>query len=101
PEFSCIAALLACLPDGVPVIAASATVPPEVIADIWDKLGFGNTFETISVSNAKPNVALSVHMLQHPRDSFANLLSLFPLGGSTVEFFPQTIIYVNSRIEAK
>lgn len=101
PEFSRIAALLARLPAGVPVTAASATVPPEVIADIQDKLGFGTNCETISVSNEKLNVALSVRLLQHPRETFADLLALFPIEGNTVEDFPQTLIYVNSRDEAE
>ncbi|KAF8829544.1 hypothetical protein HHX47_DHR3000514 [Lentinula edodes] len=101
PEFSRISSLLGRLPAGVPVIAASATVPPEVILDIQDKLGFGRDSECISVSNEKLNVALSVRTLQHPRDSFADLLFLFPSSGATAMDFIQTIIYVNSRQEAE
>ncbi|KAJ3925100.1 MAG: P-loop containing nucleoside triphosphate hydrolase protein [Lentinula lateritia] len=93
PEFSRISSLLGHLPAGVPVIAASATVPPEVILDIQDKLGFGRDSECISVSNEKLNVALSVRTLQHPRNSFADLLFLFPSSGATAMDFIQTIIY--------
>lgn len=101
PEFSRISSLLGHLPAGVPVIAASATVPPEVILDIQDKLGFGRDSECISVSNEKLNVALSVRTLQHPRNSFADLLFLFPSSGATAMDFIQTIIYVNSCQEAE
>lgn len=101
PAFSNISQLLARLPGQIPCIAASATVPPEVIDDIADKLGFGNDYERVSVTNEKKNVALSVRTLQHPRDSYADLLFLFPIGGTKSEDFPQTLIYVNSRQEAE
>ncbi len=82
-------------------MAASATVPHDVISEIQDKLGFGQDFQTISVSNNKPNVALSVRTLQHPRDTFADLLFLFPRSGTSANDFIQTLIYVNSCQEAE
>ncbi|KAH7870893.1 P-loop containing nucleoside triphosphate hydrolase protein [Lentinula edodes] len=79
PEYSCLSQLLAKLPSGVPVLTASATLPPEIIQDIESKLGLGDKCERISVSNEKPNVALSVRIIQHPLDSFADLAALFPI----------------------
>lgn len=78
PDFAHISALLGYLPQGLPIMAASATVPPEVITHIKDKLGIGGCCEHIAVSNEKLNVSLAVQIMQHPPNSFANLLSLFP-----------------------
>ncbi|KAF9064475.1 P-loop containing nucleoside triphosphate hydrolase protein [Rhodocollybia butyracea] len=103
PKFRQISALLGWLPQGLPVLAASATVAPEVILDIEDKLGMSaaHGYEHISVSNAKGNVLLSIRLLQHPPDSYADLLSLFPKNPAGPDDFQQTLIYVNSRMEAE
>ncbi|KAJ3816476.1 hypothetical protein F5880DRAFT_1494247, partial [Lentinula raphanica] len=101
PDYACISELLAKLPSGVPVLTASATLAPEVIEDIEAKLGLGRKCERISVSNEKPNVALSVQIMQHPQDSFADLITLFPSSPTGPDDFLQTLIYVNSRREAE
>lgn len=101
PEYSRLSQLLAKLPSGVPVLTASATLPPEIIQNIESKLGLGDKCERISVSNEKPNVALSVRIIQHPLDSFADLAALFPIDLTGPEDFAQTIIYVNSRHDAE
>ncbi|KAJ3924685.1 MAG: P-loop containing nucleoside triphosphate hydrolase protein [Lentinula lateritia] len=101
PEYSRLSQLLAKLPSGVPVLTASATLPPEIIQDIKSKLGLGDKCERISVSNEKPNVALSIRIIQHPLDSFADLAALFPIDLTGPEDFAQTIIYVNSRHDAE
>lgn len=101
PEYGNIATLLGRLPSGVPILVASATLPPEIVADIKTKLKLPHGCKTVSVSNAKPNVALSVRILQHPQGTFADLLALFPLGLTDAADFPQTLIYVNSRQEAE
>ncbi|KAJ7598725.1 P-loop containing nucleoside triphosphate hydrolase protein [Mycena floridula] len=101
PQFAQLATLRSRLPSGVPVLAASATLPPEVAADIRSKMGFGSDSRTISISNAKPNVALSVRTLVHPQKTYADLLELFPPDIKCREDFRQTLIYVNSRQEAE
>ncbi|THU87111.1 P-loop containing nucleoside triphosphate hydrolase protein [Dendrothele bispora CBS 962.96] len=101
PAFAKIQALPGRLPSELPTLVVSATIPPEVIADIQDKLGMGNGCDIIAVSNEKPNVALSVRVMQHPQDTFADLLSLFPLDLTSSDGFPQTLIYVNSRQDAE
>ncbi|KAF9040319.1 P-loop containing nucleoside triphosphate hydrolase protein [Rhodocollybia butyracea] len=70
-----------------------------VISDVLFKVGVSPGCEWVAVSNAKHNVALSVRILQHLTGTYANLYSLFPAeeGGE----FVQTLIYVNSRMEAK
>ncbi|KAJ3826951.1 P-loop containing nucleoside triphosphate hydrolase protein [Lentinula raphanica] len=101
PEYARISEILAKLPSGVPILTASATLAPEVIQDIEAKLGLGQRCERISVSNEKPNVALSVQIMQHPQDSFADLIALFPSHSTGPDDFPQTLIYVNSRRDAE
>ncbi|KAL0058464.1 hypothetical protein AAF712_014850 [Marasmius tenuissimus] len=101
PEYSELGKLLACLPSTVPVLAASATMPPGVMQVIRTKLGIALTAPHIAVSNEKNNVSLSVRILQHPQDTYADLLDLFPLDATSPSNFPQTLIYVNSRQEAE
>ncbi|KAE9401956.1 hypothetical protein BT96DRAFT_991622 [Gymnopus androsaceus JB14] len=93
PEFQCSIAAV--------IVDKAHNISEWVIADIQDKLGFGNDFKCILVSNEKLNVALSVCNLQHPRDTFSGLLFLFPCNDTSPEDFPQTLIYVNSCAEAE
>ncbi|KAF8892723.1 hypothetical protein CPB85DRAFT_1177262, partial [Mucidula mucida] len=97
PEFSNLITLLRRMPTGVPVLVASATMPPEVMDDIRFKLQLGQNTEIIAVSNEKMNVALSIRILQHPQTTYADLITLFPRDGTSPSDFPQTLIYVNSR----
>ncbi|KAF9011536.1 P-loop containing nucleoside triphosphate hydrolase protein [Hymenopellis radicata] len=96
PEYSQLVTLLRRMPSGVPVLIASATLPPEVMNDIQYKLRLTDC-RVISVSNEKLNVALSVRLLQFPSNSYADLITLFPRDGVSPDDFPQTLIYVNSR----
>ncbi|KAJ7762287.1 P-loop containing nucleoside triphosphate hydrolase protein [Mycena maculata] len=100
PEFSKLDILLGRLPSGLPVVVGSATMPRDVILDIQAKLRRSN-FARVSVSNAKPNIALSVRIMQHPQDSFADLMTLFPRHPTGPEDFPQTLIYAGGRMDVE
>ncbi|THU97464.1 P-loop containing nucleoside triphosphate hydrolase protein, partial [Dendrothele bispora CBS 962.96] len=101
-EYAELSQLLARLPSGLPVLLASATMPPDVIQDIFFKLGLPLNCPRIAVSNAKHNVALSVRVMQHPQKTYADLLFLLPTNpASNEQEIPQTLIYVNSRSEAE
>ncbi|KIY70314.1 P-loop containing nucleoside triphosphate hydrolase protein [Cylindrobasidium torrendii FP15055 ss-10] len=99
PTYGRLIELIRRLPNTVPQLIVSATLPKDVMDDVRLKLHLGDDFRVISVSNRKPNVALSVRTLQHAQDSFADLVSLFP--ATSPESLPQTIIYVNSRTIAE
>ncbi|EIM79071.1 uncharacterized protein STEHIDRAFT_116811 [Stereum hirsutum FP-91666 SS1] len=101
PEYARIGTLRARLLPGTPILAVSATFPEAVIRDLQQKLGLDNDCAQVMVSNAKPNVALSVRIIQHPEDSMADLLSLIPHDASTADNIPITIIYVNGRTDAE
>ncbi|KAJ7123894.1 P-loop containing nucleoside triphosphate hydrolase protein, partial [Mycena crocata] len=98
PEYSKLHILLARMPSGLPVVVASATMPRDVILEILAKLRLRADCARVSVSNAKPNVALSVRILQHPQDTFADLITLFPKEGSGAKDFPQTLMYAEGRM---
>lgn len=101
PEYARIGTLRARLLPGTPILAASATLPEALIRDLQQKLGLDNDCARVMVSNAKPNVALSVRIIQHPEDSMADLLTLIPHDASTADDIPITIIYVNGRTDAE
>ncbi|KAJ3963656.1 P-loop containing nucleoside triphosphate hydrolase protein [Lentinula raphanica] len=99
PEYAGLGTLLARLPSGLPVLLASATMPEDVINDVLYKVGLPPNSARVAVSNAKHNVALSVRVLQHPSNTYADLFALIPTEAEHA--FPQTLIYVNSRTEAE
>ncbi|KAJ7499879.1 P-loop containing nucleoside triphosphate hydrolase protein [Mycena latifolia] len=100
PDYSNLHVLLARTPSGLPVVVASATMPKDVILDILNKLRLRADCARVAVSNEKPNVALSVRILQHPQNDFADLMSLFPRDAKGPEDFAQTLIYVENRTTA-
>lgn len=101
PDFAKIVNLAARLPSGLPIMVASATMPRDIIQDIQHKLGLPEDCARIQVSNEKLNVKLSVRILQHPPDTFADLLLLFPEDPASAEDFLQTLFYTNGRQDAE
>ncbi|THU94535.1 P-loop containing nucleoside triphosphate hydrolase protein, partial [Dendrothele bispora CBS 962.96] len=103
PHYDAVGKLLARCPSHVPVLVASATMPEDVQSLIREKLDLPTNCAHIAVSNEKLNVALSVRIIQHPVQTFADLLFLFPPLDQVDDHFefPQTIIYVNRRKEAE
>ncbi|KAF8921829.1 P-loop containing nucleoside triphosphate hydrolase protein [Mucidula mucida] len=85
PEYGQLITLIRRMPSGVPVLIASATLPPEVIDDIRYKLQLTNS-RLIAVSNKKLNVSLSIQILQSPSNTYANLITLFPKEGNGCVF---------------
>ncbi|KAJ7444642.1 P-loop containing nucleoside triphosphate hydrolase protein [Mycena galericulata] len=101
PEYRKIVELAARLPTGTPILAATATAPHDVIKDIMGYLALPSDIARVQVSNEKLNVSLSVCILQHEPESFADLIILFPDNFEKPEDFPQTLIYVNGRQDAE
>ncbi|KAJ7429455.1 P-loop containing nucleoside triphosphate hydrolase protein [Mycena galericulata] len=97
PEYREIVSLAARLPTGLPILGASATAPELVIKDILENLGLPQDCARVQVSNEKLNVSLSVQILQHEPDTFADLLLLFSEEETGPDDFPQTLIYGNNR----
>ncbi|KAJ7777512.1 P-loop containing nucleoside triphosphate hydrolase protein, partial [Mycena maculata] len=101
PEFSKLYILLGRLPSGLPVVVGSATMPLDVVLDIQVKLRLRSDCARVSVSNAKPNIALSMRIMQHPQDTFADLMTLFPRDFTEPEDFLQTLVYAGGRLEVE
>ncbi|KAK0435752.1 P-loop containing nucleoside triphosphate hydrolase protein [Armillaria borealis] len=89
------------LPGGLPILVASATMPPDVITDLTHKVGLTSECRRIAISNEKRNIALSVRLIQHAGDSYADLFTLIPHNAATPDDIDQTIIYVNERAVAE
>jgi superfamily II DNA helicase RecQ len=96
-----LSVLLQRMPTGAPIMMGTATLPPLLRTSIVHKLGVAGRYEHLAYSNAKPNIAISVRILQHKLASYADLLPLFTTDADGVVHFPQTLIYVNSRKEAE
>ncbi|KIJ33911.1 hypothetical protein M422DRAFT_182724, partial [Sphaerobolus stellatus SS14] len=73
----------------LPVYAVSATLSSHLIKDLHEHLCFRSSSETTSFSNAHPNIALSVHPIQH-QETFGDLQQIKPI-----------LVYFNGRIEAE
>ncbi|KAJ7177837.1 P-loop containing nucleoside triphosphate hydrolase protein [Mycena filopes] len=97
PEYRQIVQLAARLPTGLPILGASATAPYHVLNDILGNLGLPQDCARVQVSNEKLNVSLSVRILQHEPDSFADLLLLFDDETNGPEDFLQSLLYANGR----
>lgn len=93
--------LRGCLPGRTPILVASATMPRDVINDIQHKVGLTTLCRRVEISNEKLNIALSVRVMQHSEDSFADLLTLVSPTAEASTDIPQTLVYVNSRTDAE
>ena len=80
---------------------ASATLPDHIMDDIRLKLHLAADVARICVTNARPNIALSVRGMKHPLQSKADLRFLIPENALWPEDIPVTLVYCNSRREAE
>ncbi|KAF9058840.1 P-loop containing nucleoside triphosphate hydrolase protein [Rhodocollybia butyracea] len=84
------------LPNGVPFVALSATLPSRVRDDILTKLQFSqeeNGFVDINIGNDRPNVSLVARAIQHPMNTFKDLDFVIPPNITQVKDIPKTFIY--------
>lgn len=103
PDYAGLSALRARIPSHVPFIVASATLPEHILDDIRAKLSVSRNAELITLTNARPNIALSVRTFKHSEESKADLAFLLPKAGSNakVEDIDITLVYCNERIVAE
>ncbi|KAF8229582.1 hypothetical protein L208DRAFT_1424061 [Tricholoma matsutake] len=91
PDYADLGVLHGHFPSHIPFIIASATLPAHVLDDICAKLQLGKDAIHISVTNSRPNVALSCHELQHSEESTVDLRFLIPIGATKIEHVPITL----------
>ncbi|KII90069.1 hypothetical protein PLICRDRAFT_29206 [Plicaturopsis crispa FD-325 SS-3] len=100
-EYSELGVLRGRLPPSVVFVVASATLPKHVLDDICIKLSITRSAATVSLSNARPNVALSVRKIVHPEDTKADLRFMIPDGATSAEDIPIQLAYFNRRTETE
>ncbi|KAJ6590309.1 P-loop containing nucleoside triphosphate hydrolase protein [Mycena sp. CBHHK59/15] len=100
-EYAELGILRGRVPTCVAFAIASATLPTHVLDDICAKLKIGADAITISMSNARPNIALSVRKIIHPDDTKADLHFLIRDGASVPADIPASLVYFNTRIETE
>jgi superfamily II DNA helicase RecQ len=84
-------------PSNVPFIIASATLPDHILDDIRGKLKLSQDAKMVRVSNAHPNIALSVWEMKFDNYSMADLQFLIPHKASKLEDIDITLVYCNQR----
>lgn len=98
PDYANLGVLRGRFPKNVPFLIASATLPEHVLDDIHRKLQLSKDTCTIRLTNARPNVALSVRVMQHSEDSKGDLRFLIPPHARQVKDIPITLVYCNHRM---
>lgn len=86
------------IPKNVPFLLASATLPDHVLDDIRLKLWLPMDVKMVRLTNARPNVALSVRVMQKKEKSMGDLRFLIPPGASKPEDIKITLVYCNQRV---
>lgn len=97
PDYAALGLLRGRFPGNVPFLVASATLPEHVLDDIRGKLKLSRDVEMIQLTNARPNVALSVRVMEHSDDSKGDLRFLIPPKANQPTDIPITLVYCNQR----
>ncbi|KAE9389310.1 P-loop containing nucleoside triphosphate hydrolase protein [Gymnopus androsaceus JB14] len=98
-KYSELGILRTLLPEGVPFVALSATLPRRVRNDILSKLRFSlkeEGYVNINIGNDRPNVSLVVWAIQHPMNTYKDLDFIVPDGVQSTTEIPKTFVYSDS-----
>ncbi|KAJ3518750.1 hypothetical protein NMY22_g13524 [Coprinellus aureogranulatus] len=98
PDYAALGVLRGRLPSHIPFLVASATLPSHVLDDIRVKLRLSEDARVVSLSNDRPNVALSVKVKKHSEESKGDLRFLIPEDAVSPSDIPQAAIYCNQRL---
>ena len=101
PDYANLGLVRERIPCKVPIMAASATLPTHVLEDVRAGLQIHRSCKMVQVTNDRPNVALSVRIMDHPEESKADLRCAIPNGAVKPEDIPVAIIYMNLRYECE
>ncbi|TDL13617.1 P-loop containing nucleoside triphosphate hydrolase protein, partial [Rickenella mellea] len=100
-EYSMLGLLRGRLPTNVPLLVASATLPPHVMNDISEKLGLSSDCKLIRMSNARYNVGLQVRQITGKESTKAALRFTIPHDAQKAEDIPVQLIYCNTVNETQ
>jgi superfamily II DNA helicase RecQ len=101
PDYAELSLLRGRFPRHIPFVIASATLPEHILDNIRTKLQLSANAKVVRMTNARPNVALSVRSMKHPQDAFTNLRFLIPVGATRAEQIDITLVYCNQRIHCE
>ncbi|KAJ7061274.1 P-loop containing nucleoside triphosphate hydrolase protein [Mycena amicta] len=101
PDYLELGDLRGLVPSHVPILIASATWPSNVLDEVRQVVGMPPNTRRIAISNARPNVALSVRATAHEEPSFADLRFLIPVDAKKTADIPVTLVYFNERLKAE
>ncbi|KAJ7198190.1 P-loop containing nucleoside triphosphate hydrolase protein [Mycena pura] len=97
-EYGELGVLRGRVPPTVAFAIASATLPTHVLDDVCAKLKISKDAVKVSLSNARPNVALSVRKIVHPDETKADLRFLIPEIATVAADIPVAPAYFNQRL---
>ena len=93
PSYAQIGTLRALAPPGTPFFITSATLPPKVLDDVMDSLGFSPQTPVIRLSNNHTNIMLTVREMQHKKATMKDLDFLISTEAKCTGDLRRTIVY--------
>ncbi|KAK0235251.1 hypothetical protein EDD85DRAFT_922454 [Armillaria nabsnona] len=97
-DYANIGVLRGFFPSNVPFMVSSATLPDHILDDVHVKLGLANDAKTISLTNARPNIALSCRPMKYSEESKADLQFLIPPDATAPDDIDITLVYCNEQL---
>lgn len=87
----------------VPLYLSSATMPPEMITRLKHVFRLGDRDTEVFIrSNDRPNIALVVRPMEHPKDSYEDLAFLVPKDWKKGDPVPKKfMVFCNTKKEAE
>lgn len=98
PDYANLGVLRGRFPKSVPFVVASATLPNHILEDVQRKLQLSASATLVQVTNARPNIALSVRSMHFDNSSMADLCFLIPAHAMKADDINITLVYCNTRI---
>jgi superfamily II DNA helicase RecQ len=96
PQYGCLGALRGLVPESVPWLGVSATLPDRLLAKIRPTLGFNLDTRLIRVDLDRPEITIMARQLQKPAKSCLDLSPLLPKRGTDPYDIPKTIVFMES-----
>ncbi|TDL13145.1 P-loop containing nucleoside triphosphate hydrolase protein, partial [Rickenella mellea] len=101
PDYADLGIIRGRLAANVPILAATATCPDHVLDDIRSTLRISADAVLVRMTNARPNVALSVRVMALPQESMADLRFMIPSNTTLASHIPIQLCYFNSRVDCE
>jgi superfamily II DNA helicase RecQ len=96
PQYSCLGALRGLIPESVPWLGVSATLPDRLLAKIRPGLGFNLDMRLIRVNFDRPEITIMARPFQKSVKYCLDLSPILPIKGSEPYDIPKTIVFMDS-----